>query len=328
MWSDIAASTPSLWTSISCKSIADSAILENWLQRARGLPLHISLSGDLRPDVVIAMKRHAHRLKFLKLEFQHLEEMASPFVSLTKLTVIHTTITPTHRRCMDILRSAPTLVECEFISLNWLTPSEAGETKPPIPFTHSCLRRLRLSREGPYNKSKNAAYMVEYLTLPALETLYISDLDIMTTKFAAFLSRSSPPLRSLHLSGLGDHDLRESLRLVPSVTDLSLKFTNPEVDPFPILTEDSVLAPDRALLPNLRDLCILIAFHLDIDYDGVIKALATVPRATPHARLKTFGLRLLSKNPKPQPDMISAFRQLMKDSGMRIYVGTNTGNYI
>ncbi|KAF7377799.1 F-box domain-containing protein [Mycena sanguinolenta] len=324
LWRDIATSASSLWTSIYCESSTDTATLDNWLRRARSLPLHISLPGDTRPDVAIVVNQHAHHLEVLELGFQHLKDLVSPCPSLAKLTVINTVEPPTHRQCMDILHSAPALVECEFISTHWQDALPVEDTYTPEPFTHPVLRHLRLSA-GRKAKSTNAAYMLEYLTLPALETLSVSDLDIMDDDFASFLTRSSPPLRSLHLGGLGDDDLVESFRLVPTVTDLSLKFTDTEIDPFLVL-QDSVFASDENLLPNLRNLRIRTSFRLHIDHELVISALAA-RRASPHAQLESF--MFLSLHPKPRPDITVALRQLAEESGIHIHIGPTTErNYI
>ncbi|KAJ7615395.1 hypothetical protein FB45DRAFT_1035389 [Roridomyces roridus] len=60
---------------------------------------------------------------------------------------------------------------------------------------------LDLSRiELQIAQKSHSALVLPYLTLPALETLLISDLDISRQDFLSFLKRSSPPLRSLSLS--------------------------------------------------------------------------------------------------------------------------------
>ncbi|KAF7348076.1 F-box domain-containing protein [Mycena sanguinolenta] len=198
IWRDIATSIPSLWTSVHSGSGTNAMTLNNWLQRARVLPLQVSLSGDLQPEVAIAVNQHASQLEVLKLEFQHLKDMSSPFPSLAELTVIHTTIyLPKHRQCVDILRSAAALVKCEFISKYWWDAVEVEDSYPPVPFTHSSLQNLQLGAGSKAFKSENAAYMLEYLTLPVLRILSISDLDIMVSQFAAFLTRSSPPAEVL-----------------------------------------------------------------------------------------------------------------------------------
>ncbi|KAJ6453133.1 hypothetical protein C8R45DRAFT_636172 [Mycena sanguinolenta] len=318
IWRDIATSTPSLWSSVHGESCANAVALDNWLRRARSMPLRVSLSGTLKPDVAIAVKQHAPHLEVLKLEFQHLNEMASPFPSLAELTVIHTTIyPPTHRQCMDILRSAPALVECIFISTYWQDAVRVeAETYPPEPFTHPSLRNLKLIARCE-TKSKNAAYMLVYLTLPALRILLMSDFDITTTEFSAFLTRSAPPLQTLFVVGLGDN-IVESLQLVPSLVILSLET---EIDPFFIIRDTS----PQNFLPNLQILHLRVRFPLDVDYEFVIGALA-VRSAAPHVQLGCF--KFASPNPKPQPDVIAALRRFALDSEMEIHVGTDEQNYV
>ncbi|KAJ6453158.1 hypothetical protein C8R45DRAFT_915918 [Mycena sanguinolenta] len=322
IWHRIATSTPSLWTSIALRH-PNAICLELWLGRAKTLPL--SIRGYLTPSAGFAVKQHAPHIKILQLGFTQLTRMVAPLVAfplLAKLVVEESDTQASRPEFLEILRAAPALVDCEFLPTLWdALPIE--ESRSPIPLTHSFLRRFRL---GGWRKprSRNASCMLKYLTLPALETLTIKDLDLPTTEFVSFFTRSSPALRSLSISGLGDHNLDQSLRLVPSIADLSLAFTDPEVDPFLVL-RDSVLAPDQSFLSDLRDLCIHASFSLDVDYDLVISALSA-RRAVPHASLQSF--RFTSLNPKPRPNIIAAFRHLAKDSGLRIKVGTNRANYI
>ncbi|KAF7348067.1 hypothetical protein MSAN_01759100 [Mycena sanguinolenta] len=219
IWRDIATSTPSLWTSISCDSVTDPAHLDIWLRRAQNHPLCISLHGNLNRDVVVAVQRHAHHVQVLKLESScHLERMGlTLFPSLTKLTLFNTTANTMFPDYLDILRFAPALAECHFISV-YQHVMVAGHQ--PVPFTHSSLRRLQLC-DG---KSANATILLNYLTLPALENLYISASgQLMPIHIASLLTRSLPPLQSLHAEGLPGmfHEFDQALRLVPNVTDLT-----------------------------------------------------------------------------------------------------------
>ncbi|KAJ6453150.1 hypothetical protein C8R45DRAFT_636593 [Mycena sanguinolenta] len=320
-WTDIALTTPSLWTSLHWRSIADAVNLDMWLQRARGLPLSIRLHGDLRPDAVAVMKEHAPHLRVLTLETQHLKQMVGPsFPSLVTLNVINTppvTATPVrefmiHLECVGILRAAPALAECDFTSASarWLWISDQSTS-----FTHPFLQRMRLS--GPHC----ATFLLKYLTLPALETLYVSSLDgIRRTDLISFFTRSSPPLQSLHLGvHRNNHDLTEYLRLVPSVTNLGLEFTSGIVDPM-LLLKDSLFGTNLEILPNLRNLSVESSrvFSQDINYDPLLDVLSA-------RRHELQSFRFLSPNPKPPSDVRAALRQLAGDSGMHIHFGTHDG---
>ncbi|KAF7348095.1 F-box domain-containing protein [Mycena sanguinolenta] len=311
-WSDIAIATPTLWTSISCPSLADGADLDIWLQRAGDLPLSISLHGSLHSSAAVAVEQYAHRLRDMMLQPRHLEQLAIQFPSLATLRVLGLPDDRTGgRECLDIMRKAPALTKCDLNPIRWF------RNAPPTPLTHHSLRRLRL-------RGLNCSSSVlKYLTLPALERLHISDLNLTTGELAAFFVRSSPPLLSLRVEGLDDEDLRESLRLVPNVTDLSMKFPEPTIDPLMVLLED--LGPNRELLPNLRNLCIEDCFNHDVDYEAVIDALVA-RRVAPQSRLQSF--KLITQNPEPHPDSIAALRKFAEESGMQIHVGTSRYNYI
>ncbi|KAJ6453173.1 hypothetical protein C8R45DRAFT_636816 [Mycena sanguinolenta] len=163
IWRDIATSTPSLWTSISCESI-DAMKLDTWLQRARGLPLYISLCGDLHPEAAVMVKRRAQHIRVLTLETLHLKEMVSPFLSLAKLAVINTTIQPpTHRWCMDILRNAPALVEGVFSSMDWLLPLEA-ECSSAHPIYPSILTKFTTAVESAVQQCRAAYAEIPHAT--------------------------------------------------------------------------------------------------------------------------------------------------------------------
>ncbi|KAJ6453119.1 hypothetical protein C8R45DRAFT_915853 [Mycena sanguinolenta] len=313
IWRDIAISTPSLWTSISCPSLTDGSDLDIWLQRAGCLPLSISLRGSLRSSAAVAIKQHAYHFRDLTLELPHLKELVLPLPSLATLMVLGMPEDRTGgRECLDIMHNAPALTKCGFNPMRWFR-----DAQQPTPLTHLSLRNLRLSGIN------CGEIMLKYLTLPALESLYISDLNLTTTQLASFFARSSPPLLSLQVAGLDDEDFSESLRLVPSVTDLSMKFPEPTINPLTILVED--LGPNQALLPNLRTLCIEGCFTHDVDYEAVISALAA-RRAAPHSRLESF--EFFSNNPEPHPDAIAALRKFVEESGIHIRVGTSSDNCI
>ncbi|KAF7348069.1 F-box domain-containing protein [Mycena sanguinolenta] len=321
IWRHIAISTPSLWTSIALRH-SNPISLELWLGRAKTLPL--SIHGYLSPSAGFAVKQHARHIKDLELGLTQLTRMVEPLVAfslLAKLVVQESDKQASHREFLEILRAAPALVECEFMPRIWNAESRslAGTL-----LTHSSLRRLRL---GGWSKpsSRNASCMLKYLTLPALEALKLGDMDLPTTELASFFTRSSPPLQSLSISGLSDHNLDESLRLVPSISDLGLTFTDSEVDPFVILKDSVFAPPEQGFLPNLAKIHIHASFSFDVDYNSVINALAA-RRAVTHAPLESFEFS--SKNPKPRSDTIAAFRHLAKDSGLRIKVGTHMANYI
>ncbi|KAF8215348.1 hypothetical protein K438DRAFT_1801101 [Mycena galopus ATCC 62051] len=319
-WTNIAISTPSLWTTIHCESPNAAAVVELQarLNRTRGLPLSLSLRGHLEPDVHVVVTQYAAHVQTLQLQYEHLKQIVTPFLSLTKLKVFRTTADPpgSLRLCIDVLGAAPALVECDFLNLR--TPQNDIAL---VEFTHPRLRHLRLG-EMKVGEWENAAAILDYLTLPALETLLISHFDISTDQFVSFLSRSSAPLKSLFIGALDDDDiLDQCFRLVPGVTDLTLSFLSYCPSPFPVLQWI------ETVLPNLHNLRIRCPLSADTDYDVVVGALAA-RRTVSNTQLQSF--ELLSTNrepPRPDTNIIAAFRQLVAD-GMHIHVGPKNDNYV
>ncbi|KAF7348058.1 hypothetical protein MSAN_01758200 [Mycena sanguinolenta] len=319
MANDIAVATPSLWTSICCDdSITTAAHLDIWLRRARTQPLCISLHGDLSRDVAIAVRRHGYHLQILKLQSSYQLEQMDPtsFLSLTKLTVVNATVKNTHLpECLYIFYFTPALVECDFTSVSGDTLVSLWK---PTPFAHLSLRCLQLGDA----KSKNAALLLKYLTLPALEILHVSDSDqLMPNHLASLLTRSLPPLQLLHVQGLTGRfdDLDEPLRLVPTLTDLTLKFRE-GIDPVSALKQ-SVLTPHLGFLPNLRNVHIHANFSLNVNYDVVVSALAARGAA-----LRSF--EVFSPFRKPDHHIIATLKEFAGDHGTHIYVGSRKHNYI
>ncbi|KAF8215350.1 hypothetical protein K438DRAFT_774861 [Mycena galopus ATCC 62051] len=320
LWSNIALSTPSLWSSIQCgcSDAAHAVDLETWLSRARGLPLCLSIYGDLSLDVAVVVKKNAPNIQMFQLQYKHLNQMVTLFPSLTKLEIFmpigHEV--PSLRKLVDVLRAAPALAECCLRCIYILRVESDVE-----PFTHSCLRLLRLGAREPCS-----AKILKCLTLPALETLIISHFDIYPEVFARFLARSLPPLKSLSIAELAEEDILDPcFRLIPSVTNLTLHFANwcPTGFAFAALRWMATVLPD---LRSLRIHCNLS--DEDINYDVVVGALAS-RRTFSDTPLRSFELFItgIDEPRKPNSSTIAAFRQLAVD-GMHIHVGSKNDNYI
>ncbi|KAJ7904854.1 hypothetical protein B0H13DRAFT_2334621 [Mycena leptocephala] len=120
------------------------------------------------------------------------------------------------------------------------------------PFTHSYLRHLRLGqpRVDDMPDFRNSAQILKYLTLPTLETLFISHFDILAHHFISFLARSSPPLQSLHVMPEDEGNIEDGwFRLLPTLTDLLLAICR---EPRAVLE----MAIGQDCLSNLRNLTI------------------------------------------------------------------------
>ncbi|KAJ6560442.1 hypothetical protein B0H19DRAFT_1147734 [Mycena capillaripes] len=120
--------------------------------------------------------------------------------------------------CLKALRLMPNLTECAFSALEDNLPQDV--------VSHPNIQHFTLF-DGSYRTS--SAQLIETLTLPALVTLEIRDLeDLDEEGLNGFLSRSSPPLRKLVVRPLDLEDREgvdlqfSSLWKMPSLTELEI----------------------------------------------------------------------------------------------------------
>lgn len=82
-WYNVAISTPSLWTTITCPSLPyaypSNTHLSNLLKRSNGLPIVIDLGRGCQPDAYPLLVPHVHRWHSVKAEF-HSSESADAFL--------------------------------------------------------------------------------------------------------------------------------------------------------------------------------------------------------------------------------------------------------
>ncbi|KAJ7608211.1 hypothetical protein FB45DRAFT_1039870 [Roridomyces roridus] len=162
-----------------------------------------------------------------------------------------------------------------------------------------------------------SALVLPYLTLPALETPLISDLDISRQDFLSFLKRSSPPLRSLSLSSENYEkgEVEEYLRLVPNITDFAIGLGS---DRAIIVLE--LFAYTKTVLPNLRSLTISTDRLLCTEHGTVVDLL--------DARCASDGLRsfrLVAEEVDIMGPHAIALQNTIKAHTLRgvdIYIGT------
>ncbi|KAJ7490695.1 hypothetical protein FB451DRAFT_1552324 [Mycena latifolia] len=296
----------------------------------------LSLVGSLDRPVQATVKEHAHRLQNLELRISSEEDLedisTAAFSSLKKLTLNAAFATRDDEyfrypeACLDILRAAPTLIECDFINVDYMILRELGRYTEGL--THPCLRHLRLGIGGhddPLHNWSNT-WILQYLVLPALQTLVISHFTITPDIFLSFLKRSSPPLLSLQMDVPPEweaHTLNACFRFVPSVTTLVLSY--------PTLSSAAgldllrvMLAVDSGFLPNLRNLTIHRRFTYRFRYETLVSLLTARRASSCQAQLQVF--RLVSRSLKAlDADTVMALRQLLED-GMTIHIGTKGKN--
>ncbi|KAJ7482938.1 hypothetical protein B0H11DRAFT_2193210 [Mycena galericulata] len=318
-WSNIALSTPSLWTDISDRDVSMDKFLnlfEHWLKHARRSPLSLSLEASLHPRsssnsrTVALVKQYAHQIQSLELcvhSGEDLERLTAPFNILETLTLrtllSEGSFSQTANECVEILRAAPRLVECSLININY---AEDIHTSSIIsaPLTHHSLKHLRIS----------STIILQYFTLPALQSLAVLESDITPSNVLSFLNRSSPPLRSLHLKGYHVADtVADYLRIVPGLTDLCVDNRNMSAAILYTLASPG-------LAPNLRNLNIA-GRPTRLHYERVLDLL-TSRRASLQSFCFTFGMVLEVPN-----DIIIPLRQLAQD-GMQIHIGMEYNNAI
>ncbi|KAJ7738337.1 hypothetical protein B0H16DRAFT_1891361 [Mycena metata] len=333
LWHEIASSTPLLWTTLhngpahatNFKRLHVAEINRSsmaWIRRAQNRPITVAIHGPLQLSP--SLEQHAHRIDQLKLCLPsrlELQRLTFPFPSLTKLKIEivepHSTVGVTVE-CLELLRAAPCVVDCEFAGPNSLW-TVTDENVPPTPLTHLRLQHLRLGLYYGFDSFSqtiipHCPHILRYLTLPALRSLFISDFeDLGSHEVEEFLARSSPPLRSLNIV-TRDDDLSESrgyFRLLPHLTDLTVDFMN-DLENLDFLEDNH-----HTSLPNLRTLTIRGGVHV------IVGALTGARRGS---KLRSFR-HIFFEPPELTDNTLMALRQLVRD-GMEIYIGTRNMNMI
>ncbi|KAJ7302361.1 hypothetical protein DFH08DRAFT_74373 [Mycena albidolilacea] len=347
-WTDIALSTPALWAAIHiifpC-SQGLKELLAVWLTRACNRPLRIALRGEeLDPDVVSIIRRHRQQLKHLELvDVDGDEDTADdirnlwggttspePLPSLEMLTIcglVDDTAGDSDwaefslHHILELLRLSPNLVEYRLYRTD-IVDVYSGE-KIVLPK----LRRLIFQDLGTF--PDYAVGVLEYLSLPELETLSISlsDGNWTSDRMISFLERSSPPLQELVLGlKLAFPTLSACLRLIPDLRRFEVWY--PLVHAMQQLL--AAVADLPSLLPRLNTLVIHIAHNGDIsDFFWVALSRALASRRT---QLLAFHLTVLKRLPPskmPAPDVMATFRELvMGGTEVRISATCDTWNLV
>ncbi|KAJ7755152.1 hypothetical protein B0H16DRAFT_1722367 [Mycena metata] len=192
-------------------------------------------------------------------------------------------------------------------------------------------RLLEISPLG----SDSSTKILSYATLPALESLSISYLDIGISNFLEFLARSSPPLNflALHIGtrygDCWDPSRRETLfQLLPRVTRLDLKFKGGDLTPTEFF--DSFVIRPLDVLPALCDLT--IRDGSPPDRSQWEKLLWIFTRGTSTPKMRSFKLMYmkyarLHKSWEIDSDIKVTLREL-REAGMDIYVGLERLNLV
>ncbi|KAJ7636556.1 hypothetical protein FB45DRAFT_906818 [Roridomyces roridus] len=329
-WRAVAVATPTLWTVISDGDTSPHVlpdILDRWLPRSGNLPLSLSIHRGAAEEKISShagrvqtlINAHAHRVRSLDLVLGSTPSGWSVpgFCALTQLTV---------RGRLDsgcnvfeglaLMSAAPNLEQCT------LTRLFQYNIHPPVQDIHvttlSSLRHLNLGRPpaGTQGASFTTARVLSYFTLPALQTLAISFFDITIADLRAFLLRSTPPLRSLHMEVLSDgQELAECLRLLtPALEELNIgSLAYGEADAFVPFLETFPL--------EFKDFTLQCQTLNSWHYELVLEALILR-----RGCLRSFRLEAAVAE-RPSEEIAEGMRQLAEE-GMKIHVGTRELKYI
>ncbi|KAJ7440342.1 hypothetical protein B0H11DRAFT_1827998 [Mycena galericulata] len=326
-WTDIAVSTPALWTSIHLnfpRVEGFRVVLRAWLQRARQHPLFLSIHGEFDGHVAAIVRQHAPKLQNLEIfhdeDYNVLSEIPGPLSSLETVTFgTSGGASPMlGRGIADISRLAPNLVDCTFVNV---TLSDSTCLDAGVVVVLPNLRHLKI---GDSNVSA-AANRLRYLSLPSLQTLTLSMSFIAGDDLIFFLQQSSPPLQSLILgNGLRFSEMEACLRLVPALTQL--EFWDTHGQDMKRWFAGFAEHPPR-YVPNLRRLSMPGCWSGHIISDSSWKKLlgALSVHRTQISSLK-IALRG-SLTPEFKEETLAGFRQLIED-GREIYIGSEVQNFI
>ncbi|KAJ6510674.1 hypothetical protein C8R45DRAFT_1161503 [Mycena sanguinolenta] len=331
-WTRIALSTPALWAAIyielPCTQPWERA-LPSWSLRAHNRPLSVSLGGNLRyltDQVSSCVWKHASRLKHLEISDDKDEEMyvagqftirllkdtPPPFLPLLETLTVRCSIADRVSlgpQIIQLLRRAPNIIECFFDSVDFLDFDD-----PKKLLLLPTLRRLDFA-DGTDDDFLN------YLSLPALQTLTLSMCIVSFNDVLRFLKRSVPPLEELTMSWR-DPDftlLHECLDVIPTLSRLELSAgTNSQV----VDNLCAAVANSPSLLPNLHTLTVHIYGTSSNDiphsfWGTLLRAVST----------RRIDLRLFGGFTAPPDEVLVPFRQLAMD-GIQIHIGCEESNLV
>ncbi|KAJ7509577.1 hypothetical protein B0H11DRAFT_2270001 [Mycena galericulata] len=344
-WADIALSIPTLWAAIriaSPRAEEFPELLTTWLQRARNRPLSVSLSdtSDDSQGVPPIIWQYASRLKHLELCYDQGEDSDASEEDLFPVNLLGSSnsgplpLLETLRirylphpylseyagyrgpQILQLLRLAPNLVKCMF---DYVQPVYGlGVIDETLVLPN--LRRLSFGilQYAVNDESQSDDRILMCLTLPCLESISLSMLEISGGDLLSFLKRSSPPLRELILGcGLNDQfdGLDECLRLVPTLTRLEFWWW-----PVTLNLEELFAASSSDVLPNLRNL----AFRLYLPAADFCFWWETLLRVLTARRTQIQTVRIVcgsefSSSSQMMANIPVGFRELVA-GGMKVYV--------
>ncbi|KAJ6466744.1 hypothetical protein C8R47DRAFT_1153548 [Mycena vitilis] len=341
-WTDIALSIPRLWASI-CVVYPCAASFEEgfrtWLHRAGSRPISISLRGRFREDGTASIIwNHAERFKHLEIcdeqevdinvdlrggmETIDLLGVKSPgrLPLLETLTIRGSGLVQEEfcgRQILQLLRSAPSLIECTFEDVHPVSEYKIEENAPTLVLPG--LRRMMFGELPDCPRSGDC--ILKYLTLPALQNLRLSLRDMSGDDLLSLLRRSAPPLEELALGDgfrAGSIRLHECLELVPILERFEMWGMN-----INLLGELlTTLTSSPSIVPNFHTLKISNLYKSGNAPDSCWEALLRVLSSRSKMRIVHVELSPYSNIKNPTADILAAFKDLAQH-GLQIYIGSD-----
>ncbi|KAJ7453716.1 hypothetical protein B0H11DRAFT_2245351 [Mycena galericulata] len=220
------------------------------------------------------------------------------------------------RQVLEFLRLAPNLVVC---TVEARVHADHNLEHPVLP----SLRRLMFGEgidiAGPEDR------FLEYLTAPRLEILSLSMHDVISGRLLSFLKRSSPPLQELDVDDRRDWDfavLEECLLLVPTLSRFELRYSTTSV----IEQLFATLANSARILPTLHSLTVHLFDPSPISSAASGSLWKTLLRALTARRTQLLIVHVTISRSKPAANILTALRELAA-GGMDIFVGTGENVY-
>ncbi|KAJ7682410.1 hypothetical protein DFH06DRAFT_1314629 [Mycena polygramma] len=217
------------------------------------------------------------------------------------------------QQVLELLGSAPNLIECTFQDLRPVSEYEIQTTAPKLVLLN--LRQMMFG--GTTERPGGDACILKFLTLPALQTLRLSLVHFSYDELRLFLRRSSPPLKELTLDSAHRPILIECLHLVPTLQHFEVWSMRSDLlgDLLVALANSSSFLPDLHTFRIFRLQFAAGGINLDSVWRSFLLALSSRPK------LQTVYVEVGAYNTSPMPswDIVAAFRELAKN-GMQIYI--------
>ncbi|KAJ6510733.1 hypothetical protein C8R45DRAFT_1207603 [Mycena sanguinolenta] len=330
-WNAIAVSTSALWSSIGidfpCGFAFWMRVLPRWLARARNCPLSIRFGGDFHHwnlEVSDLVWKHGGQLKHLEIANDNDEDdedtdndlfMVDIFGGtspesmplLESLTIRGLTGEQAFfgRQILELLRQMPNITK--FLM----------EPLIDLPSKDLVVPTLRQLSFGDSEDSHDE--ILNYLSLPALETLSVPMHFLVGEELFRFIKRSSPPLQELIVAW--EHvttavHLLECFHLIPTLVRLQMLGPNTSV----MANLFTALAGPSPLLPKLNSFIVFNPGHIsEVSWSMLVRAL--------FSRRKNLRIVAVKDVDVPKAaDVLAALGELVL-GGMQIYIGTKTTNF-